>query len=360
MNHIKLIKSVQDHELAMARLMSLMDLDPEPKTAEADEIDVLALLIEKYENEAFPIDKPDPIEAIKFRMEQQGLKNRDLVQFIGSAPKVSEVLNGTRNLSLNMIRKLSQGLGISAETLIQVPSQKHADFIGSVKSGFSLQPVLLRSSAHLRSNDKETDAYALWAWQIRVLKKAAEQTLPNNYKRNTVSLEWMQKVAKLSWLATGPSLAVEFLSKSGIHVIIEPHLSKTYLDGAVCLSSGGNPVIALTLRHNRIDSFWFSLMHELAHIALHLDGNEAWYLDDLDVPGGDEIEKEADAMAQEALIPSDMWDKHIPVTADDVRELSKKLEVSLCIVAGRARHESKDHKKFGSFFREKVTPFFAS
>ncbi|WP_256663424.1 type II toxin-antitoxin system HigA family antitoxin [Pseudomonas sp. C27(2019)] len=126
MSHIKLIKSAQDHELAMARLMSLMDLDPQPNTAEADEMDVLALLIEKYEDEQFPIDTPDPIEAIRFRMEQQGLKNKDLVPFIGSASKVSEVLNGTRNLSINMIRKLSEGLGISAEILIQAPSQKHA------------------------------------------------------------------------------------------------------------------------------------------------------------------------------------------------------------------------------------------
>ena len=126
MSHIKLIKSAHDHESALMRLMSLMDLDPQPGSAESDEMDVLALLIEKYEEDHFPISKPDPIEAIKFRMEQQGLKNRDLIPFIGSAPKVSEILNGTRSLSLNMIRKLSSGLGISADVLIQLPEQKHA------------------------------------------------------------------------------------------------------------------------------------------------------------------------------------------------------------------------------------------
>ena len=87
MSHIKLIESTQDHELAMARIMSLMDLDPKENSAEADEMDVLALLIEKYEEEQFPIEKPDPIEVIKFRMEQQEMRNRDLVPFIGSAPK---------------------------------------------------------------------------------------------------------------------------------------------------------------------------------------------------------------------------------------------------------------------------------
>lgn len=398
MSHIKLIKSAQDHELAMTRLMSLMDLDPQPNTAEADEMDVLALLIEKYEDEQFPISTPDPIEAIKFRMDQEGLKNKDLVPFIGSASKVSEVLRGTRNLSINMIRNLSSGLGISADTLIQVPSQKDAvqknidwgafplsemrkrgyfegfsgslselkeyaaekltDFIGSVKSGFDLQPAMLRSSAHLRSNNKETDPYALWAWQVRILKQAAEQKLPCNYKPNTVCLEWMQKVARLSWLESGPLLAVEFLGKSGIHVVIEPHLPKTYLDGAVCISSDGNPIIALSLRHNRADSFWFSLMHELAHIALHLDGNEVWYLDDFDVQGADEIEQQADAMAQEALIPSNVWENNMPISTQNVRELAKELQISPCIVAGRLRFESGDHKKFGILFRDKISQHF--
>ena len=73
MGYIKLIKSSQDHEQALARVMTLMDFDPAPDSAESDELDLLAFLIEKYEEEAFPIDSPDPIEAIKFRMEQQGL-----------------------------------------------------------------------------------------------------------------------------------------------------------------------------------------------------------------------------------------------------------------------------------------------
>jgi HTH-type transcriptional regulator/antitoxin HigA len=397
MSHIKLIKSAHDHESALMRLMSLMDLDPQPGSAESDEIDVLALLIEKYEEEHFPINKPDPIEAIKFRMEQQGLKNRDLIPFIGSAPKVSEILNGTRSLSLNMIRKLSSGLDISAEVLIQLPEQKHAiqkevdwqafpiaemrkrgyfdgfngslqelkeyaaetlsDFIGSVKSGFNLQPALLRASSHLRTNDKETDPYALWAWQIRVLQKAAEQNLPYQYRANTVNLKWMQNISKLSWLESGPLLAIEFLNKSGIHVIIEPHLPKTYLDGAVCMSIDGNPIIALSLRYNRLDSFWFSLMHEMAHIALHLDGNESWYLDDLDAQGADEIEQQADAMAREALIPESIWSGSNVSSAEAVRELAKELQISPCIVAGRARFESGDHKKFGSLFRDKINDY---
>ena len=93
---------------------------------EADELEVLALLIERYEQEAFPIDAPDPIEAIRFRMEQLGLIKKDLIPFIGSASKVTEVLNGTRQLSINMTRRLSEGLDIPAQVLIREPHKKSA------------------------------------------------------------------------------------------------------------------------------------------------------------------------------------------------------------------------------------------
>lgn len=127
MNHIKIIKSEQEHEQALARLMSLMSVDLAPGSIQADELDVLALVIERYEEEQFPMDLPSPTEAIKFRMEQQGLRNKDLVPYIGSAPKVTEILNGTRALSLRMIRKLSEGLDIPAEVLIREPAQKKAN-----------------------------------------------------------------------------------------------------------------------------------------------------------------------------------------------------------------------------------------
>jgi HTH-type transcriptional regulator/antitoxin HigA len=398
MDHIKLIKTKHDHEQALARLMDLMDIDVAPNSAESDELDVLAMLIEKYEQEMFPIDPPDPVEAIKFRMEQQGLLKKDLIPYIGSAPKVTEVLNGTRNLSINMIRKLHQGLGISLDVLIKEPAHQKAiaknidwnafpiaemrsrgyfegfsgslkelreyceekltAFISSVPNGFALQPALLRTSAHLRSNDKETDEYALWAWQIRVLGKAYKAPLIKKYIKHTVNLGWMRKLAQLSWSEQGPLLAKEYLNKHGIHLIIEPHLPKTYLDGAVCLTTKGNPVVALTLRYDKLDNFWFSLMHELAHIALHVDGTEQWFLDDLDSQGGDQIEQEADALAQDALIPKESWERGSIKDVANVHLTSAEFEISSCIVAGRVRHESGDHKMFGTQFREKVRRFF--
>ena len=119
MSVIKVIKTAKDHSDAMARLMTLLDANPEEGSPEDNELEVLALLIEQYESAQFSTDLPDPVEAIKFRMEQQGLTRKDMRPYFGSDSKTSEVLNGKRSLSLLMIRKLHKGLEIPAEVLIQ-------------------------------------------------------------------------------------------------------------------------------------------------------------------------------------------------------------------------------------------------
>jgi HTH-type transcriptional regulator / antitoxin HigA len=113
----KLIKNEREHKAALARIDQLMDA--RPGTPRGDELELLAALVEMYEDEMFPIDEPHPLEAIRFRMEQQGLKARDLVPYMGSRSKVSEVLSGHRGLSLKMIRSLSTGLGIPTDVLVR-------------------------------------------------------------------------------------------------------------------------------------------------------------------------------------------------------------------------------------------------
>src|SRR5512138_2146000 len=114
----KVIKTEADYETALAHVETLMDAGP--GTPQEEELELFAVLIENYERENFPIGLPDPVEAIQFRMEQQGLTRKDLEKYIGSPSKVSEVLNYKRPLSLAMIRALHQGLGIPAEVLLQV------------------------------------------------------------------------------------------------------------------------------------------------------------------------------------------------------------------------------------------------
>jgi HTH-type transcriptional regulator / antitoxin HigA len=113
---IKPIRTETDYDAALARIEEIWN--SEPGTPESDELDVLSVLVEDYEKKHHPIPPPDPIEAIKFRMEQMGLSRRDLEPYIGSRGRVAEVLNRKRGLSIEMIRNLSEGLGISAEVLV--------------------------------------------------------------------------------------------------------------------------------------------------------------------------------------------------------------------------------------------------
>lgn len=115
--YIKAIKTEQDYNKALKRLEQIFQTEID--TLEGDEAEVLSILIEKYEDEHYPIGMPDPIEAIKFRMEQMGMNQKDLAEVVGFTSRVSEILNRKRKLTLNMIRKLSTTLHIPTEVLVQ-------------------------------------------------------------------------------------------------------------------------------------------------------------------------------------------------------------------------------------------------
>lgn len=380
----KVIKTDVEYEAALSRIEELLDADP--GTPEGDELELLATLVELYEKAAHPIDLPDPVEAVKFRMEQAELKQKDLVPFIGSRSKVSEVLSGQRPLSLPMIRKLHQGLGIPAEVLLQEPGAGIPEALEGVElerfpltemlkrgwfSGFegtlaaarkqvedllttwaaplgqgALQPVLLRQ--HVRSGS-DADPYAIAAWRIRITLLALEQELPA-YRPGTVSQDFVRDLLRLSYLDNGPLLAREYLHKSGIHFVTEPHLSHTHLDGAALKMPDGSPLVALTLRHDRLDNFWFTLCHELAHIALHFDGEECEvFFDDLDQAELNAFERDADRWASEALIPAGHWQAagmgRNP-SADKIAAFAASLRINPAIPAGRIRKEKGDYKLF--------------
>lgn len=122
-NNLKPIRCEADYQMALRQLETVWGA--EVGTPEGDALDILATLIDAYETQHYPIDPPDPIEAIKFRMEQQGLSRKDLEPMIGSRARVAEVLNRRRGLSVEMIRRLHDGLGISTDVLIR-PSRAAA------------------------------------------------------------------------------------------------------------------------------------------------------------------------------------------------------------------------------------------
>jgi HTH-type transcriptional regulator/antitoxin HigA len=123
-SEIKPIRTEADYDRALSEVERLWGA--KSGTRDGDHLDVLATLIDAYEAEHYPMEPPDPVEAIKFRMEQQGLSRKDLEPFIGTRTRVAEVLNGKRGLSISMIRRLHKHLGISAEVLIRPPQKSKA------------------------------------------------------------------------------------------------------------------------------------------------------------------------------------------------------------------------------------------
>ncbi len=380
----RLIKNEQDYDKALSRIEQLMGAKPD--TAEMDELELLAALVEMYEERHFPIGPPDPVDAIKFRMEQLELGQKDMVPFIGTKSKVSEVLNRKRPLTLAMMRSLNKGLGISAEVLLKEPGANFPDemhdmewskfpvvemakrcwipkendvkekveelirgFIAQAGGFETASAAFFRQGKSARYNPK-MDPYALTAWCLRVLTLARENPIKNKYVKGSVKLSTLQEIAKLSYFDNGPLLAREYLEKHGIHLIVVPNLPKTYLDGAAMLLPDGTPVIGLTLRYDRIDNFWFCLLHELAHVSKHLSASERIIVDDLDLRGNeveDTIENEADEMTRDGLIRKKVWDKKpIPdkATAAEVYALAAKLKIHPAIIAGRIRYERNNYR----------------
>lgn len=113
------IKSENQYEKALARVYNLMQKNLRPASKESDELEILSILIKEYENERYPVPKPNPLEAIKFRMEQMNMSESQLAEILGYRSRKSEILSGKRKLSLSMIRKLNEILRIPADVLIQ-------------------------------------------------------------------------------------------------------------------------------------------------------------------------------------------------------------------------------------------------
>ena len=145
-------------------------------------------------------------------------------------------------------------------------------------------------------------------------------------------------------------MARELLGKHGIHLIVTPHLPKTYLDGAAMLLRGNTPIVGLTLRYDRVDHFWFALLHELSHVGRHLDGEKEVFVDDHSLrkqESGNRQEEEADRWAEDALIPPEVWAlskvRREP-TENQVRALADKIEVAPAVIAGRIRFEQNNYR----------------
>lgn len=383
MNDIKPIKTKQDYDEAMMLLESLIELDPVDGSEESDRIAILSALIEDYENDTFPDHHVDPIEAIRFRMEQLNLKSIDLAPYLGGKSRVSEILSGKRSLTVKMVKNLEEGLGIPASSLIGSTGANTAKrwtprllrlmlsrgYFGSdvgagdvdlivsegrlktlLNSVSTLRPALLRQTNY--RDDSSVDKQLLGAWLAKVTIEArsiiGDQDVPVFQYGD---INWINDLVKLSTTPDSPIQAIQLLRTKGIVVVVEPPLPSTRLDGAM-MPLDGRVVIGMTLRHDRLDNFWFTLMHEVAHAALHCDRDDVFF-DNLESSFDllDQREKEADAYARNALIPEDIWSRS-PIrrnaTPMIIKAFAKKIGVDEAIVAGRLRYEGSQWTRYAA------------
>ncbi|MCY4459552.1 MAG: ImmA/IrrE family metallo-endopeptidase [Albidovulum sp.] len=216
---------------------------------------------------------------------------------------------------------------------------------------------LYRKNDHVRANAK-MNPFALGARCWQILARATENRPKADYEPGTVTLDFLRKVARLSWSEDGPRLAKEFLAKHGIPLVIEKHLPKTYLDGVVLRLGDGRPVIGLILRYDRINNSWFCLLHELAHAGRHMDNDSGEaFADDftlrkLDRRREDPRKAQADEWADESLIPRIDWEasavRDRPTTMA-VMNLANALQVHPAIVAGKVRYGRRNYRLLSQF-----------
>ncbi|WP_053939698.1 ImmA/IrrE family metallo-endopeptidase [Amantichitinum ursilacus] len=385
MDTIKIIKTEAEC-LAAGRLLNQMMLENNP--ADRDRMELLMLVIEDYERKHSPTPVVDPIGAIEFRMEQMGMTQKDLAPYVGGANRASELLARKRPLTLAMIRSLHHSLGIPAFSLLgpaepldisRPPKLDYSKFPlaemqqrglfglprntpqrvlreqaeelvtaflerpGAAKAGPTAGPSFLRTAAGQRGV-RDLDRYALLVWMTQVRRIAQHTDIVRPWQERALTTEWLTELAQLSRFEDGPLRARARLANVGIALVIEPQFRDSRLDGASMLEQD-YAVIGLTLRHDRLDHFWFVLMHELAHLKGHLSQARPEIADHLDdkMRRADAIEQEADAVAFEALVPQAGWMQSAvrqSHTLADAKTLAQQLNIAVAVVAGRVRRET--------------------
>ena len=383
----KMIKNEEEYDRALDEIGELMGA--EPGSEESERLELLSMIVGAYEAVNHPIAPPTPIEAIRFALESQNMRPADAVKFFGNKTAMSLVMSGKRPLTLGMVRALHKGLGIPADTLIgesgaQLPRQAEGvDFtcfplaamakrgwiaaVSGLKAraeeivqdfaGAAGEPVFghagcFRQGARQNARD---DKYAVEAWRLGARIEAAKVELTGRYEQRQMTPEFLHSVGQRSAQGDSAPLQVgQYLAAYGVRLIHVPHLPRTYLDGGVFFMPDG-PVIALTLRYDRIDYFWFTLLHDLAHLVRGDvqpgQGPENCLIEDLDMAPSDDRERAADQMATDAMILPHLWEASPVATKKrptplDVVNLATQAGVHPAIVAGRWRHEKGNYRLF--------------
>lgn len=207
-------------------------------------------------------------------------------------------------------------------------------------------PSLLRTGLNITDHSED---WLLLSWKAQVTRRAMSIIQRGKVKYRPLDMSWLKELVQISALEDGPLCAQRLLAEHGIILIAEPHIVGMKVDGAAFLIED-TPVIALTLLRDSLDNFWFTLMHEVAHVILHYrTGLASGFFDDVESPGVDEFEHEADQFAENMLIPEELWSRspaRIAKTAEPIERLAKQLGIAPAIVFGRIRMERKNYAQF--------------
>lgn len=222
-------------------------------------------------------------------------------------------------------------------------------------------PALLRTGLNI---EDQPDDLLLLAWKSRITKRA-ESIIEKSigiYKRHDIS--WLVELVRLSTAEDAPALAQKFLEEIGIVLIAEPQIPGLKLDGAAFLVAG-IPVIGLTVRRDTLDNFWFTLLHEIAHVILHFrTGLQAGFFDDTDITTLEDVEQEANVFASNVLIPDEIWE-HSPAriakSPHVIEKFARQIKIHPAIVFGRVQRERGDYSAYSNNIgRGRVRPYLLS
>ena len=207
-------------------------------------------------------------------------------------------------------------------------------------------PSLLRTGLNVEDHSED---WSLLSWKAQITRRAKVIIDREKLKYRPLDVSWLKDLVRLSSLEDGPTQAVQLLKQHGIVLVAERNIPGMNVDGAAFLVDQ-IPVIGLTLLRDSIDNFWFTLMHEVAHVILHYrTGLAAGFFDDIESAEIDELEEEANRFASNMLIPEELWSRspaRIAKTADPIERFAEQLGISSAIVFGRIRLERKNYALF--------------
>jgi HTH-type transcriptional regulator/antitoxin HigA len=222
--------------------------------------------------------------------------------------------------------------------------------------------TLLRGSLEPIQATQQKDP-RLTAWLAHLNWLSLKDRFDSPYDANRMNTDSIRHVAQLSIHQDGPILAVKYLRELGVSVHVAKAIPGTRVDGCAFWSLAKRPLIGLSVRHDRLDNFWFTLLHECAHVALHVKGPNQAFADDLEVRGElDEVEIEANLVAADAAIPRAEWKRSEAskwATRSNIERVAHESGVHPSIVAGRVRFEKDDYSLFTKLLGQgEVTKLF--